>query len=79
MFPLLVLVRRKGLEPPTYCVVVSHSIQLSYWRIRTHLITCLSIIAHHFKKCKHFFSFFCFLSILGSEMVLDRILLLIVE
>ena len=31
MFPLLV--RQKGLEPPTYWFVASHSIQLSYWRI----------------------------------------------
>ena len=27
------LVRRKGLEPPTYWFVASHSIQLSYRRI----------------------------------------------
>ena len=27
------LVRWKGLEPPTYWFVASHSIQLSYWRI----------------------------------------------
>ena len=30
-----VLVRRKGLEPPTYWFVASHSIQLSYRRVRT--------------------------------------------
>ena len=29
----LFLVRRKGLEPPTYWFVASHSIQLSYRRI----------------------------------------------
>ena len=29
----LYLVRQKGLEPPTYWFVASHSIQLSYWRI----------------------------------------------
>ena len=28
------LVRWKGLEPPTYWFVASHSIQLSYWRIQ---------------------------------------------
>ena len=28
-----VLVRQKGLEPPTYCLEGSCSIQLSYWRI----------------------------------------------
>ena len=27
------MVRPKGLEPPTYWFVASHSIQLSYWRI----------------------------------------------
>ncbi len=29
------MVRRKGLEPPTYWFVASHSIQLSYRRIPT--------------------------------------------
>ena len=29
---IFVLVRRKGLEPPTYWFVASHSIQLSYRR-----------------------------------------------
>ena len=33
---LLFLVRRKGLEPPTYWFVASHSIQLSYRRVHTH-------------------------------------------
>ena len=27
------MVRRKGLEPPTYWFVASHSIQLSYYRM----------------------------------------------
>ena len=54
---LLLMVRRKGLEPPTYWFVVSHSIQLSYRRM------CASpersdIIAHAFKKSKSFFNFF---------------------
>ena len=31
----VILVRRKGLEPPTYWFVASHSIQLSYRRVRT--------------------------------------------
>ena len=31
------MVRRKGLEPPTYWFVASHSIQLSYRRIYTSL------------------------------------------
>ena len=30
---LFLLVRRKGLEPPTYWFVASHSIQLSYRRV----------------------------------------------
>ena len=30
-----ILVRWKGLEPPTYWFVASHSIQLSYRRVRT--------------------------------------------
>ena len=29
----LILVRRKGLEPPTFWFVAKHSIQLSYRRI----------------------------------------------
>ncbi len=32
------LVRQKGLEPPTFWFVAKHSIQLSYWRIRSHLM-----------------------------------------
>ena len=48
------LVRRKGLEPPTYWFVASHSIQLSYRRI-THYLMRSSIIAHKQRKCKHFF------------------------
>ena len=30
---LIFLVRQKGLEPPTYWFVASHSIQLSYRRV----------------------------------------------
>ena len=51
------LVRRKGLEPPTYWFVASHSIQLSYRRIqRFHQRS--SIIAHTLSKCKPFFEKF---------------------
>ena len=51
------LVRRKGLEPPTYWFVASHSIQLSYRRIqRFHQRS--SIIAHTLSKCKSFFKKF---------------------
>ncbi len=32
------LVRQKGLEPPTFWFVAKHSIQLSYWRIRSLLM-----------------------------------------
>ena len=47
------LVRRKGLEPPTYWFVASHSIQLSYRRIpRSHQRS--SIIAHALGNCKPF-------------------------
>ena len=50
------LVRRKGLEPPTYWFVASHSIQLSYRRIRTsHALIYIST-AH--LKMQAFFSFF---------------------
>ena len=34
----LFLVRQKGLEPPTYWFVASHSIQLSYWRTYANLL-----------------------------------------
>ena len=47
------LVRRKGLEPPTYWFVASHSIQLSYRRIPR--LTRLNIIARVLRKCKYFF------------------------
>lgn len=40
---VFLLVRRKGLEPPTYWFVASHSIQLSYRRV-----LCLYIIAQPF-------------------------------
>ena len=43
------LVRRKGLEPPTYWFVASHSIQLSYRRI------CSNNITQCYLKCKTFF------------------------
>ena len=49
------LVRRKGLEPPTYWFVASHSIQLSYRRI-PHSPECSDIIARRTEKCKYFFS-----------------------
>ena len=53
------LVRRKGLEPPTYWFVASHSIQLSYRRIqRFHQRS--SIIAHTLSKCKPLFEKFWF-------------------
>ena len=32
------LVRLEGLEPPTFWFVAKHSIQLSYWRIRSLLM-----------------------------------------
>ena len=33
------LVRQEGLEPPTYCLEGSCSIQLSYWRISMERVT----------------------------------------
>ena len=50
------MVRRKGLEPPTYWFVASHSIQLSYRRIPC--LSRLSIIAQRGKNCKSLFHFF---------------------
>lgn len=47
-----ILVRWKGLEPPTYWFVASHSIQLSYRHI---CLTTLFIIAHLFAFVKGFF------------------------
>ena len=52
------LVRRKGLEPPTYWFVASHSIQLSYRRISSLSLMRSYIIARAFEKCKCFFAFF---------------------
>ena len=53
------LVRRKGLEPPTYWFVASHSIQLSYRRIqRFHQRS--SIIAHTALKMQALFENFDF-------------------
>ena len=34
-----VVVRQEGLEPPTYCLEGSCSIQLSYWRISMERVT----------------------------------------
>ena len=52
----LFLVRRKGLEPPTYWFVASHSIQLSYSRIPKRDISpnSLVIIAPFLLNCKSF-------------------------
>ena len=55
---LTVLVRRKGLEPPTYWFVASHSIQLSYRRIPrfsaphyTSIVDrCLQVLFCNFRK-----------------------------
>ncbi len=51
------LVRRKGLEPPTYWFVASHSIQLSYRRM-IHASTRSNIITYSFGKSKYFFQNF---------------------
>ena len=61
------LVRRKGLEPPTYWFVASHSIQLSYRRI-PRSFERLNIIAQQSGKSKNFFCFFrtFFFSLSGS-------------
>ena len=48
------LVRWKGLEPPTYWFVASHSIQLSYQRTYAQLL-CLDNITQKLKKCNTFF------------------------
>ena len=48
------LVRRKGLEPPTYWFVVSHSIQLSYRRMSYRL----AYISMHSSFCQHLFYHF---------------------
>ena len=59
------LVRRKGLEPPTYWFVASHSIQLSYQRILFSSqavggapnLKCSFIIAYGSGKSRIFFDF----------------------
>ena len=52
------LVRRKGLEPPTYWFVASHSIQLSYQRIYVLHFLCLDNITQIKQKCNTFFIFY---------------------
>ena len=47
--------------------------------MHTLLLTCLSIITHHGKKCKHFFLGFLFSLFFGAEMTLDSNSLRIVE
>ena len=51
-----ILVRWKGLEPPTYWFVASHSIQLSYQRICKCFSLAQITITHCTIKCKHFFA-----------------------
>ena len=48
------LVRRKGLEPPTYWFVASHSIQLSYRRMAHS--RCSHILPYEVGFVKHFFT-----------------------
>ena len=48
------LVRRKGLEPPTYWFVASHSIQLSYRRIDA-LLNALAYISTCYYKMQALF------------------------
>ncbi len=50
------LVRWKGLEPPTYWFVASHSIQLSYQRICKRFSLAENTITHCTIKCKYFFT-----------------------
>ena len=52
------LVRWKGLEPPTYWFVASHSIQLSYQRIYVLHFLCLDNITQIKQKCNTFFIFY---------------------
>ena len=47
------LVRWKGLEPPAYWFVVSHSIQLSYQRIRS--VRNMMYFTTHLRLCQPFF------------------------
>ena len=46
----LTLARQEGFEPPTYWFVASHSIQLSYWRIKSHGIFKCRILIHYTLK-----------------------------
>ena len=48
------MVRRKGLEPPTYWFVASHSIQLSYRRMPHSQV--LNYNSTEFEKMQAFFS-----------------------
>lgn len=49
------LVRRKGLEPPTYWFVASHSIQLSYRRIPQAVFACEQYYSTFLLKMQVFF------------------------
>ena len=51
------LVRQKGLEPPTYWFVASHSIQLSYQRVYVLHFLCFNTITQIKSKCNTFFIF----------------------
>ena len=48
----LILVRWKGLEPPTFWFVAKHSIQLSYQRKSSRLAAVIDILSQIFEKCK---------------------------
>ena len=52
------LVRWKGLEPPTYWFVASHSIQLSYQRVYVLHFLCFNTITQIKSKCNTFFIFY---------------------
>ena len=52
-----ILVRWKGLEPPTYWFVASHSIQLSYQRVYVLHFLCFNTITQIKSKCNTFFIF----------------------
>ena len=51
-----ILVRRKGLEPPTYWFVASHSIQLSYRRIPQAVFACEQYYNTFLLKMQVFFT-----------------------
>ena len=53
-----ILVRRKGLEPPTYWFVASHSIQLSYRRICNRLSLLLKYYNILQSKMQVFFDYY---------------------